>query len=118
MWSDPELRPALRAVLFPSTWEVQPNGSLAQQHLTGTGLTDLLSGKTYQYALSGRDFGADMQYASIIDALGKKHGVTYVIQRRVADIVTARTSAARWELSTEDLEVMVDEVYREYTSAV
>ena len=118
LWADPEMRPALRAVLFPSTWELQPTGSLAQQHLTGTGLTDLMSGKTYQYALSGRDFTADMQYSSILDSLSRKHGVTYAIQRRVADIVTARTSAVRWELSTEDLEAMVDEVYREYTAAV
>ena len=118
MWADPELRPALRAVLFPSTWELQPSGSLAQQHLTGTGLTDLLSGVTYQRALSGRDFAADMQYASIVDALSRKHGITYAMQRRVADIVTARTNAARWELSTEDLEAMVDDTYREYTAAV
>jgi hypothetical protein len=118
LWADPEMRPALRAVLFPTTWELQPTGSLAQQHLTGTSLTDLLSGKTYQRALSGRDFSADMQYASIIDALSRKHGITYAMQRRVADIVTARTNAARWELSTEDLEAMVDEVYREYTAAV
>ena len=118
LWADPETRPALRAILFPSTWEIQPTGSLAQQHLTGTSLMDLVSGKTYERILAGQDFAADMQYASIVDSLSRKHGTTYAMQRRVADIVTARTNAARWELSAEDLESMVDDAYREYTAAV
>jgi hypothetical protein len=118
LWKDPENRPALRAALFPSTWEVQVSGSLAQQHLTGTSLKDLLSGVTYERMLSGRSFQDDLNYASMVDALGKKYGTTYAIQRRVTAFVLAQQSAARYKLSIEDVESMVDDIYRQYTKAL
>ena len=115
-FQDPELRPMVRAVMFPSVWEVgQDNTTLTQQTLTDTSLQSLLDGGTYLKALTGKSYKDDMILASLVDNMSDG---THPVMRLAADLVVARTSALKRTVGAEELQRMTEDVYRDLMGVI
>ena len=118
LWEDPLMRPMLRAIVFPTAFEIQDNGSLSQQHLSGTSLVALLNNDVYKQAWRAGSHDEVMRAASMLDALSEKHGGSFEIQRMVSETLIAYTSGVGRGLEEDELRAMEDEVFSIVVRAV
>jgi hypothetical protein len=116
LFSEPETRPMVRAMLFPQVLEVDSNNQLRPQLLFGKSLSDLLRGVSLKEMFPVNDSlsnDAAFKYASMIDGRARRFGGHHALQRAANDLVAARTSSATHVLSEGEEHKMVVDAYRD-----
>ena len=114
-------RPLARAILFPQVLERNLDGSMRAQLLVGKSLKSLLNGTSLKdlFAKDGRlSQESAFRYLSMVEAVARKHGGHFSVQRLVNDLVIARTSHADHVLSTAELESMATQAYQDVARAL
>jgi hypothetical protein len=113
MWRDPEMRPMLRSLVFPSVLEAQPTGQIAQQMLTGQSLEALLSGDTFKNIfLSGTAHNTGL-FGALADSLSAKHGGHMEFTRAAKVLAIERANAAKQTLTAAQMEDHVERAYQD-----
>ena len=109
--------PLARAILFPQVIERTAAGQVTTQLLTGKSLKSLLEGTTYndmfpKNGVLSRQAAA--QYVIAVEALARKHGGNFALQRAVNDYVIAQTSAATAQLTEDQKREIVSKAYYDF----
>ena len=97
------MRPMLRAMLFPAVNELTETGKTSAQFLGGTSLQDFGDGTMYSKALGGKSYESKQWYVSFFDSMAQADGHSLLLSRKIADLVVARTQAARRSLTAGEI---------------
>lgn len=119
--SNPDTRPAARAILFPQVMERTAEGGLRAQLLVDKDLASFLDGSTLRDMFPKGDYlskNRALKYISMLEAQARAEGGQNSVQRAVNDIVIARLTAATQEMAEEDLEALTVETYVEFARAM
>lgn len=111
---DPEMRPFARAVLFPQALELGMDNGLRPQFLVGKSLSDLVRGASMDNLFPKNDVltrSSAMLYLSTVEGVARKFNGHLAVQRAVNDLMFARTSAARTQMSQAQIEAMTLDAY-------
>ena len=110
LWhSQPETRPLLRAMIFPSVYEKTPSGVLTQKFLTGLSVKELLERGTYN-SFFQNSTESKFTYLSLLDSQAKLEGELFTSSRYINDILLAHTSGATHRLSEADHRGRIDDM--------
>lgn len=111
LWlTNPDARPALRAILFPQVRERTPEGGASLQLLVGKSMKELLSGDVYDQYFQPT-YRSKMIYLSMLESRAKGYEGSFAVQKVANDIAIARLTAMKQELTPDAAEKVVSETY-------
>ena len=118
LYKDPVNRPMLRAMFYPSVYELQSDGNLRQQLLANVTLEQYINNDVYASMLTSKSYPEKMQYASMLDALSTKFGGHYEFSRVVSDVAQARLGGRSRQMNPEEYEHFASEIAMQIVDVV